>query len=256
MSVELIRTLDALILPPGGPILVILAGLLFWRWRRWSLLLLASGLAALYLLSTPYVAALLMAPIEPYGALTDAELQATPAQAILVLGGGRYDNAPEFGGDTVNPLLLARLRYAARLQRRTGLPIVVSGGTGGNNAPPEAELARRVLEDELGARVSMVEHQSQTTWENARHTQPLLEKQGIEQVLLVTHAWHLPRAVYAFHAAGVQVIPAPTHFVHSSNGSKGAGYWLPSALALQNSYFALHEHLGLAWYRVRYADGT
>ncbi len=251
MSVELIRTLDALILPPGGPILVILAGLLLWRWRRWSLLFLASGLAALYLLSTPFVAALLMAPIEPYAALTDAELETTSAEAILVLGGGRYEDAPEFGGDTVNPLLLARLRYAAWLQRRTGLPIIVSSGTDGKNTLPEAHLARRVLEDELGARVSMVEDQSRTTWENARRSQPLLASHGIDQVLLVTHAWHLPRAVYAFQKAGVRVIPAPTHFVHSSNGSKGAGYWLPSALALQNSYFALHEHLGLLWYKLR-----
>ena len=222
-----------------------------WRRRKWSLLLTASGLGALYLFSTPYVSALLMAPIEPYAALTDAELEATPAQAILVLGGGRYENAPEFGGDTASPRLLARLRYAVWLQRRTGLPIIVSGGTLGTDGPPEARLARRVLEDELSARVSMVEDQSLTTWENARLTQPLLERQGIDQVLLVTHAWHLPRAVYAFQRAGVRVIPAPTHFVHSRIGNNGAGKWLPSALALQNSYYALHERLGLLWYRLR-----
>jgi uncharacterized SAM-binding protein YcdF (DUF218 family) len=256
MSVDLIRTLDTLILPPGGPILVILAGLLLWRWRTWSLLFIGVGLTALYLFSTPLVASLLMAPIEPYEALTDAELEDTPAQAILVLCGGRYENAPEFGGDTVSPRLLARLRYAAWLQRRTELPIIVSGGTRGIDGPPEAHLARQVLEDELGARVSMLEDQSLTTWENARLTQPLLKRQGIDQILLVTHAWHLPRAVYAFREAGVQVIPAPTHFVHSSYPGKGLVHWLPSAGAMYNSYYALHERLGLLWYKLRYADGT
>ena len=251
MSVDLIRTLDTLLLPPGGPILVIMAGLLLWRWRRWSLAFLSFGLSMLYLFSTPYVAALLMAPLEVYGALTDADLEETPAQAILVLGGGRYENAPEFGGDTASPRLLARLRYAAWLQRRTGLPIIVSGGTLGTDGPPEALLARQVLEDELGAQVSMVEDQSLTTWENARLTRPLLQTQGIDRILLVTHAWHLPRAVYTFEEAGVQVIPAPTHFVHSSRSSGNPGDWLPTASALHTSYFALHEHLGLLWYKLR-----
>ena len=136
------------------------------------------------------------------------------------------------------------------------MPIIVSGGTRGIDGPPEAHLARQVLEDELGARVSMLEDQSLTTWENARLTQPLLKRQGIGQVLLVTHAWHLPRAVYAFREAGVQVIPAPTHFVHSSYPSEGLVHWLPSAGAMYNSYYALHERLGLLWYKFRYADGT
>ncbi len=256
MSVELVRALEALILPPGGQILLILAGLLLWRWRRWSLLLAGTGMATLYLFSTPYVAGLLMTPLEPHAALTDADLKETRAQAILVLGGGRYEDAPEFGGDTANPLLLARLRYAAWLQRRTGLPIIVSAGTRGTGGPPEARLARQVLEDELGARVSMLEEQSLTTWENARLTRPLLQQKGIDRVLLVTHAWHLPRALWAFHQAGVQATPAPTHFAHSPHATVNPVDWLPSAKALHTSYYALHEHLGLIWYKFRYADGT
>ena len=65
--------------------------------------------------------------------------EAQRAGAIVVLGGGRYDEAPEYGDDTISLAGLRRVRYAAVLQRRTGLPVLVSGGSVYAEPLPESE---------------------------------------------------------------------------------------------------------------------
>ena len=98
-----------------------------------------------------------------------------------------------------------------------------------------------------------LEEHSHTTAENAQFTAQLLKEKGIDTVLLVTHAYHMPRAVAIFEKSGVKVVPAPTAL---SVKRKGNGpvimSWLPSAPAMYGSYMALHELVGLAWYRLRY----
>ncbi|MGD2082299.1 MAG: YdcF family protein [Chromatiales bacterium] len=243
--------IESLILPPGGLILLFLLGLMLGRTGLGRLLTLA-GLAALYLLSTPFVADRLAAGLEVYPALDPAALAQPGPEAIVVLGAGRYPDAPEYGGDTVNALMLVRLRYAAWLKRRTGLPLVVSGGPAGE-ARPEAVLAKEVLEQELQVPVAATEDRSRTTRENALYTHELLERQGYGPVYLVTHAWHMRRAAASFERAGVEVVPAPTGFIHTGAESDDWGDWrdwLPSAQAARESYLCLHEYLGALWYRL------
>ena len=249
---EFVWIAKELVLPPGGILLLGLLGLALVG-RTFGKLLLLLAWVMLYLLSTPLVAALLAAPLEAYPALEERQLSQNGAGAILLLGGGRYSDAPEYQGDTVGTLLLVRTRYAAWLARRTGLPVIASGGSVLTDGPGEAELARRVLEQEFGVRVLATEANSRTTWENAQLSAALLRRLGIDRVLLVTHAVHMPRAVAVMHNAGVDVVPAPTAFIHKRD-DMGVEEWadlLPSAYALWQSRYALHEHLGGLWYRVR-----
>lgn len=250
MPQEIVWTLKTLILPPGILILLGLVGLLMAR-RLLGRLLILFTVASLYLLSTPFFAQQLMGTLQVVGALTEAQIASSDAQAIVVLGAGRRERAPEFAGhDTVNALLLERLRYAAWLSRKSALPVIPSGGSPRSDGESEAVLARQVLEQEFRVRVLTIEDQSRTTREQARILRGLLEKHGIRKVILVTHAWHMLRALDVFEAAGINTQPAPTGFV--SDASTRASYtnWLPSASALRNSYFALHEHLGRWWYRL------
>ncbi len=250
MSVELARALEALLLPPGGPLLLGMLGLLFWRRRAGPALVLAA-LASLYLLSVPRTAFWLNSGLQTIPALNPQQLEQPQAQAILVLGGGRYAEAPEYGGDTVAPILMDRLRYAAWLHRQTGLPVIPSGGSAPEDGVTEAELARRALEQELGARVLAVEDRSRSTQQNAAFSRELLQQLGIEQVFLVTHAWHMPRALASFRKAGVRAIPAPTLFATAGADTWSLGAWIPNADALSASARALHEYLGTIWYRLR-----
>ncbi|TVQ90323.1 MAG: YdcF family protein [Chromatiaceae bacterium] len=245
-----------LLLPPG--ILLVLLALAFLLVRgtlgrmllfiTWSLLL---------AMSLPALSVQMIAALEQYPALPPEDLAARTANAgaIVVLAAGTYTAAPEYGGNTVGPNSLQRIRYAAWLHRRTGLPIYVSGGYGRNApGPPMADALR----EEFGVPVALVETDSRTTWENAAYTAPLLRANGIERILLVTQAWHMPRSVDAFERAGIEVIPAPTYF--AQRGPEVETHreeidrlrdWLPQAPAFQASAFVIHELLGQAYYRLK-----
>ena len=148
MDVGLVRAVEALILPPGGLLLLAVLGLAAGRTRIGRL---ATFLAVLglYLLSTPQVAAWLMLPLQAEAVKTPEQVRAAGAQAVVVALAGRIRPAWEFGAaETLSPLSMQRLRYGAWLARRTGLPIAVTGGALEDDATPLAVLAAQVLENE------------------------------------------------------------------------------------------------------------
>jgi uncharacterized SAM-binding protein YcdF (DUF218 family) len=247
ISWQLINAVTALLIPPGLLIVVSAAGLALLRSRpRAGHALLVAGTAGLYLLSMPLTGTFLLQHWEtPPGEVEHA----TAAQAIVVLGAGKYPQAPEYGGDTVTPTTLVRLRYAAVLHRRTGLPILVSGGSPEGSSIDEAQTMRRVLEQEFGTTVRWSENQSANTLENARLTHRMLQQEGIRRICLVTHAWHMPRARLAFEHAGFEVIAAPT--AHATRYRLTVMDMLPDPGALLDSALFFREVIGTVWYRLR-----
>lgn len=250
----LTKVLPAFIEPPGLNLsLAALGGLLMLRWRRLGKGLLWLSLVSLYVLSMPVVSKRLLSGLETYPALESSALRQPGVGAIVVLGGGRYPRAPEYGDDTVSRHSLERLRYAARLHGQTSLPLLLSGGSPLGEDFSEAFLMKEALVDDFRVPVVWTEEHSRTTWENAEYSKPILDRESIGRVFLVTHAWHMARAVDAFKAMGLDPVPAPTGFASASSTSGARlALWLPSARALSDSALALHEHLGLLWYRLRH----
>ena len=245
-----------LILPPANLFLLIALGLLMWRrWPRAGRVVAGTGLAALAFLSCTAGARLFVAPLEAMTAPLLAPERAG-AQAIVVLAAGRLQRAPEYGGrDIPDYVALARLRYAAHLQRRTGLPVLVSGGvgTGAGNARRTAlgDAMATALREDFGVPVKWIEARSRDTGENAAYSAALLRADGVKRILLVTDAMHMPRARAAFERAGLDVVSAPTVFF--SNQAQSLGSWVPSAEGMRRSWYAIYELLGLAWYKLRSA---
>jgi uncharacterized SAM-binding protein YcdF (DUF218 family) len=202
---------------------------------------------ALWALSTPVISATLLQSLEHTPALQLDRLP-TEVDAIIVLSGGTYCNAPEYEKDTVSPYTLERLRYAAELHRRTGKPILVTGGKL-SNPIPEAIAMKETLEYDFHVPVRWLEEQSHDTMENARFSAAVVKDQGVHRVFLVTHASHMPRAQAAFQKAGFEVIPAPTRFTTRCRLTP-LGF-LPTSSALAVSATALHEWIGLVWYRFK-----
>lgn len=236
-----------LLLPPANLLLLGLFGAILTRWwRTLGFALMALAVLALYLLSIPVVASRLLSALEPAAAVDLSQ----PAQAIVILGGGLYANAPEYGGETINATSLERVRYGARLYRETQLPITVTGGVlmRGQRAS-EGALMEKSLREDFRVPVRWVEGQAHTTEQNAVLTARMLRPLGISRVYLVTHAWHMPRAMRSFSAAGFQPIAAPTGFTTSFRGDIRG--FIPDAKSLQKSYFAMHEVIGLLWYRLK-----
>lgn len=251
MDVGTTRLIETLLLPPGSLILLGLAALLLWR-RKLGPRLLLLTLTLLFLLSLPLTADLLNGLLETEPVITAERIAKDQPQAIVVLGGGRDFDAPEYGADTVTPRALTRLRYAAKLSRETGLPVIPSGGDPGTLGKAEALIARELLEQEFGVTVLEIERRSNTTWENARYTAQLMQQFGIERIILVTDAGHMPRALYSFKRNGIQPTPAPTNFLSIvTQQISPLQQYLPSATALKESTDALHELLGLLWYRFK-----
>ncbi len=239
-----------LALPPLMPLLPIIAGLLLLGRRpRLGRTLAWTGVALNLALITPASVSWLVAQVE-YAHPLDTRAVAN-AEAIVVLGAGRRRHAPEFGGETINRLALERLRYAARLARETGLPLLVSGGAPLGDVP-EAVLMQRSLQEDFGVQARWLEGASRDTRENARLSAVQLRSAGVRTVLLVTHAMHMNRARDEFAATGLVVIPAPTAWLGSGDVTPAdeQGLRLPSQNTAYAAWFALHELLGQLAYRL------
>jgi uncharacterized SAM-binding protein YcdF (DUF218 family) len=251
MEHTILSIVEALILPPGLFLVLLVIGMLILRRKPLTgRTLLLSGIVLCYLLSTPIVAGLLIEQVEIYPALEAADLEASDAQAIVVLSSGWEKNAAEYGDDTVGPHTLIRCRYGAYLHARTGLPILASGGIPAVGKTSLAQMMADLLSGEFGVGEVWIEDRSRTTYDNARFSARLLREKRIDTIFLVSEAWHLARAVPVFEKTGLRVIPAPTAF--RGKDARGLLAWLPAASALGRSYAALHEIVGMLWYRIRY----
>lgn len=239
-------------LPPGSLLIMLALAFLLVQGTLGRLILFVAW-SCLLIMSLPALSTPMIAVLEQSPPLTPRDLDGMTAQAIVVLAAGTYSDAPEYGGDTVGGNSLKRTRYAAWLHRRTGLPIYVTGGSG-RKAP--APLMAEVLRDELGVPVRAIEDRSHNTWENAAYTAPLLRRDQIDHVLLVTQAWHMPRAQAAFEHEGIVVTPAPTYFIHRDaiprdGEAEPLRGWLPQASTFHDSAYAIHEHMGRLLYQIR-----
>lgn len=233
-----------LLMPPGNGLLLLgLAGL--FRRRRWAFGLAVLGALLLLLQSLPLVSGALMASLE---ARAGPALQGKDgAQAIVVLSGGLSTDAPEYGGDTAGARTLLRLRYGALLAHRYDLPLLVAGGRPDKATRSEAAVMAEILAQEFAVKVRWQETQSRNTAENATMSAAILRAAGIRRVVLVTQAFHMPRAARLFRDAGIEVVPAPTNFTATGRSPFAPTDLLPQVSAMQNSYYALHEWLGIAW---------
>lgn len=240
--------LNAILLPPFNLLLIAMAALILNRSHpRLGRLLLVGSLTTLWLCTTPYFALGALHLLE--NDIKAVDLSKPPADAIVVLSGGTYLNAPEYGGiDTVGVQSLERLRYAAKLQRETGKPILITGGKPHDHDISEAQQMKAVLEKEFNVPVRWTEDAADNTLENARYSYQILQKIGIKRIYLVTHAWHMPRSIMAFQAVGFDVIPAPLAF--TTHHQTRLFSLIPDADSLKESRIFMHELIGLLWYRL------
>ena len=241
--------LTALLLPPGGPLLLIfLAGLLARRFQRlaWAVVLLSS--LAMWLLACDATAyGLNRLLLSTYAPVT-AE-QAAKAQAIVVLGGGVDQFAPEYGdrSEELGEAAYKRLAYGAHLAKRSQLPVMYAGGKGWAAADTqlhsEAEVAAHTMTRDFGLQIQWQDKDSRDTRENALRAFEVLWPLGKKRILLVTHDWHMQRSLRNFQQAGFEVTPAPMGYLQPPV-SIPIDY-LPSANGLRHSYWVLREWLGL-----------
>jgi uncharacterized SAM-binding protein YcdF (DUF218 family) len=248
--------LTALVLPPVPLMLLILLGTRLILPRRglgWTIVLLST---VLMWLSTTQGASRLLAQqvLRPPPALTalrvaeiKTQVQAKKPVTIVVLGGGLHPLSPEYGVSNLNDQSLERLRYGLWLGRETGAPVAFSGGLGWAQqavGTPEGQIAQRIAAQEFGRPLKWIEDASRDTHENAARSVALLKAQGSEQVLLVTHDWHMRRALHEFKLAappGMQIEAAPLGVI--TQGNTEPLTWLPTSQGFEAMRNVLRELL-------------
>ena len=220
--------------------------LLAWRQRlRSSMALGALAFVWLWAWSTPVLSLWLRGTVEDlYPPLPIATVP--QAQAIVVLGGGI---APPSGKSTEINLNAAtdRVWFAARLFHAGKAPLVlVSGGSDPERDAYSEARASAIFLVDLGvpAQTIVLEEASRNTRQNAAFSAALLKARGINHILLVTSALHMPRAMALFAAQGLQATPAPTDFEAIQSPPPGVLAWLPDAQALDGSGRAMKEMVG------------
>jgi uncharacterized SAM-binding protein YcdF (DUF218 family) len=148
---------------------------------------------------------------------------------------------------------MMRTIYAAKVAQQTHADIYPTGGAPlSNTSDAEGDVMKRwLIWFGIPAAFIHVETAANTTWENAVLTRKLLVKQGENTLILVTSAWHMPRAVKCFQAQGLTVIPAPTDYL-TEDEPYDIRSFIPRWNVFADSGHALHEYLGLFYYWLKY----
>ncbi|MBM3584515.1 MAG: YdcF family protein [Alphaproteobacteria bacterium] len=231
-------------------VLVVLGTLLLWT-RRWCVLgraLVSVGAVVLLLVGLLPVGALMVARLEDR--FPPPALPATVDGIVLLGGFISVGVGHERGTVELNTMADRLTGFVALARRYPDARLVFSGGSAAltGDQPPEAEGARRLLED-LGVPLERVtfEDRSRNTAENATETKALVDPQPGETWLLVTSAFHMPRAVASFRKAGWAVVPVPMDYQTGGAGSIGLTLDPQGNLGAFN--LAMHEVIGLVAYR-------
>lgn len=235
---------------PAGPfaaLMVVVGALLLWtRWRRAGrALVTAAALVVLFFGVLPTGTWLLAALENRFPQFPPPE----SVDGIVVLGGAVSPGIHAVSGQPALNDNAERMTAAAALARAyPQARLVFSGGSADPVRPTlkEAPVARLVFEQlGLDSGRTVFEDRSRNTWENATHTLELIRPVAGERWLLVTSAFHMPRAVGAFRRAGWDVMPYPVDY------RIAAADWTPGLrLPGERARLAVHEWLGLAAYRL------
>ena len=235
----------AFLQPPGLYILLLILGLYFWitskRGRAGIILIISTLLLCLG--SIPLTTNILISSLEKkYQTKFDDVIKEKTPKAVVVLSAGKWPNS--------NSLL--RNVYAAKLSKAANLPILVSGG-GKNrteNDVSEAASMGKSLEADFGISGAIwVEGDSHNTMESAKFTKKVLEKNNINDIFLVTNAWHMPRAMQVFSKQGIKVIPAPV-VTDVENSKIMVENLTPNVYDFEKSTWVVHEYIGAFWYKI------
>jgi len=257
LSLIFSKVITQLLLPPGGLIVLAAIGLVFWK-RAWGRAIVMLALALLWLLATEPVRDMLLNPLEQrHPALDITTLHGIEAgdTAIILLGGGLYEHAPEYGGqDSLHDDALMRTLYGAYLAVKSGLDVYATGGSlkPGQAEPEGMVMARMLTLFAVDPQQIHAENLARTTWENGAYIREMMQKAKVRQLILVTTALHMPRSVWVFESLGMHVIPAPCAY-RVEHQEYDLRSFLPRWNVLADSGDGLHEYLGLLWYRLAHS---
>lgn len=243
------RSVLNLLLPPSGPLVLVLAGFILRRRnKRTGASFIFSGFFLLYLFSTGLISNLLVIPLER----DFPPLKEFPARidAIVVLTCGMKEPYHEDAGTMPDERSLESIVLGVSLHRRhPKAQLIISGGKA-DPSKPDLSIAEAlgatarklgIADDKL-----VLEEESKNTNESALE---IRKRFPVRRILLVTSASHMGRSIRLFRNAGFEAIPAPSGY-RANKSTCGYHSLIPTAGGLQISSDALYEYVARLWYAV------
>lgn len=249
-----IKILYTFIIPPGSIILALIVFNVYLFKRKYrSAYFLSAIIAIFWLLSTNYIAFFLVKPLEnQYKNPTISELKQGAYDSIIMLGGGAI-NVEDIGGDgQVSGYVANRMLTVYRLHKNLDLPIILSGGKVFEDTGREADIEKRIFSD-MGIRDQdlLLENQSRNTIENVKYTKVIMEENGLQNPIVVTSGFHIPRAILIFEQENIPVKAYVSDYQISDNISWSIFNLLPNNQSLNISCVAIREYLGILALKLR-----
>ncbi len=254
MSFLISKIFTYTILSPGFFILlcIVLFFLILKEKKGLSLALLVLIIALMYFLSIEPGADLILKPLEDKYPPLDIMALKGRVDVIVILGGGLIEGRSPYG-EMLYPgnFTLSRLIYGYNIWKELMVPIIVSGGRPLMSFPgTEGDVMKKFLVKQgVEEDFIIVENRSRNTWENALYTIEICKGSDFKSVVLVTSAFHLPRAVKAFSNKGITIYPAPSSYLTERHKYLWVNFF-PHATYLYNSFIGLKEHVGLLFYKI------
>ena len=232
------KIISYFILPPGIYIVLFLLIYLLSKRKTVKYISLLSALS-LYLISIEPFKDLLLLPLENMY----KRPKILKGDIIVVLGGGAY-NTGYLKEDSTKRLITGFI-----LHKKTGLPLLLSGGSALNNLPESSIMKQFLIELGVDRRLIFTDQKSRDTRENAKYVKELCKRINCRRIILVTSAYHMYRSVYTFEREGLDVIPYPTDY--KTDRKYNLFSFFPKMSALKDSYRAIREYIGIIFYRLR-----
>ncbi len=253
LFIPLSKILSLLVYPVGLVCALLLLSVLsnFGKAKRTSLFLSIGCFLILYLSSTPWLAQRLIDQLQgEYPPVAAVNLQAVDCAIVL---GGMVSESGDSGQSVNYHEAIDRAIQAAALYRQQRVQRLVIAAGNIQVTPSGRSEADWILGFMLQLGVDRsditLESSSRNTRENALQTLALYRQLGCEGGLLVTSAYHMPRAMAVFDAAGFSLEAFPVDFV-AAPGASSTMKLLPTVEALQITTLAIKEHLGYLVYRL------
>ncbi len=261
MFVYLSKLLPLLVYPLGLTCILLILTLIFKYRHGLQRGLIISGVILLWLSSNRWVS---------YGLARSLEWRNLPpedspqAEVMVVLGGGTESS------DSPRPMTEVngagdRVLYAAKLYKEDAAPIILlSGGnvefSTNQSTTPAEEMQDLLTLTDVPPEAIWIQSESENTFEDAQYSSSMLREKGIEEIILVTSAMHMPRAKALFEEQGISVIPAPVDFTVTEKAWESAFkpswkealiYLLPNESSLGLTTNVLKEYIGMFIYGLR-----
>lgn len=242
------KFVGAWLMPLPFAVLLLLAGCLcLWlnRYRvaRW---LISIGLGVLIICSCTAVSDLVLLPLEesyPVWSQSPGEVD------LVVVMGASQGEAPRLPlTNRPNTAAVYRLLEGLAIYRANpGSKLVLSGG--GDRESHAVLMSQVAVRIGIPAADILVQTVSRDTEQEVELLKPIVAG---HHFAVVTSAAHMPRTMSLFRAAGLEPIPAPTHFLDRNNPHPNwRDFMLPDAESLARAHFAAHEYLGALWLKVK-----